>query len=247
MTPLDHVLFVTITLVSPLLDWLWLYPLLRRATAAGVQGARNRAYLVNMVTTWGLTAGVLALWADRGRPWAGLRLGLGTPLQSAAGLVLAAAYLGLALAQRRALLAQPDRLARVFARFGAIEPLLPHTSGERGGFALVSVTAGVCEEILFRGFVMWYVSVWTGPVLAVLISSILFGFAHLYLSPRDALRTGVAGLLFGLVVLAAGSLWPAILIHAAADLISGDLGYRSLGGGNAAASPTLRNVPLGLQ
>lgn len=230
LTPLDHVLVVATTLVSPLIDWLWLYPLLRRATAAGVQGARSRAYLYYLVTVWGLTAGVLALWANHGRPWAGLRLGLGTPLQSVIGLVLAAAYLGLGLAQRRALLAQPDRLARVFARFGAIVPLLPHTSGERGGFALVSVTAGVCEEILFRGFVMWYVSVWAGPVFAVLISSILFGFGHLYLSPRDAIRTGLVGLLFALVVLAAGSLWPAILIHAAADLLSGDLGYRALGG-----------------
>ena len=230
MTPLDHILFVAITLVLPLIDWLWLFPLLRRATAAGVPGARSRAYVAYLVSAWGLTAGLLALWVDRGRPWTGLRLGLGTPLQSAAGLALAATYLVLGWAQRRTLLAQPDRLARVFARLGAAKPLLPHTPGERGGFALVAVSAGICEEIVYRGFVLWYISVWTGPLLAVLISSILFGFGHLYLSPRDALRTGLAGLLFGLVVLAAGSLWPAIVIHAAADLIGGDLGYRALGG-----------------
>jgi len=230
---LDHALFVVIALVTPLVDWLWLYPRLKRALAAGVPGARSRFYLEGGLWSWGLTLCVLTLWASRGRPWAGLGLGLGTPLRLGIGLALAILYLVLMGRQRRALLARPDRLARLYRGMGAAQPLLPHTPGERKGFALVAITAGVCEEVLFRGFVMWYVGVWTGPVLAVVISSLLFGFAHQYLGVTHVLRTAIVGVIFALIVLAAGSLWPVILIHAAMDLVAGDLGYRALSGAPA--------------
>jgi hypothetical protein len=43
------------------------------------------------------------------------------------------------------------------------------------------------------------------------------------------IRTAVLGLVFALIVLAAGSLWPAMIAHALLDLHSGDVGYRALG------------------
>ena len=51
------------------------------------------------------------------------------------------------------------------------------------------------------------------------------------------LRTAVVGAVLALVVLAAGSLWPAILIHAAMDLISSDLGYRGLVRASTSSDP----------
>jgi membrane protease YdiL (CAAX protease family) len=107
--------------------------------------------------------------------------------------------------------------------------LLPRTPGERRGFAAVSITAGICEELLFRGFLMWYFAGW-GIVAAVVVSSLLFGFAHIYQGIQSVPRTGILGLVLCLIVVAAGSLWPAIIIHAAIDLNSGDLGYRALSG-----------------
>lgn len=226
---LDHVLLVVIAVVSPLVDWLWLYPLLKRATAASVPGARARFYLTAILTAWGLTICVIALWAARARPWAALGLGSGTPLRLTIGLALAALVIGLLWAQWRAILARPERLELVRRKLGTIAALMPHTPGERRGFTLVAITAGICEEVLFRGFVMWYVGVWTGPVLAAAISSALFGFAHIYLGVWHVPRTAIIGVAFALIVLATGSLWPAIIIHAAVDLHSGDLGFRALG------------------
>lgn len=224
----DHVLFAVIALASPLVDF-WLYPFLVRASAAGVPGARARAYLVNILTSWGFTACVIALWAVRERPWNALRLGFATPLRLGAGLALAAIVVVLLLVQRRALLARPDRLARLLGKMkmSNAEALLPHTRGERRGFAVVSITAGICEEVLFRGFVMWYFAGW-GIVAAVAVSSLFFGLGHIYLGVPHVLRTAIIGLVFAFIVLAAGSLWPAIIIHAAIDLNSGDLGFRAL-------------------
>lgn len=141
--------------------------------------------------------------------------------------------LTLMASQRRALLARPDRLERLRRSFGDGDRLLPRTPDERWGFAQIAITAGLCEEILYRGFVMWYLALWAGPILAVLLSSLLFGFAHLYLGPSHVLRTAIVGLIFALIVLASGSLWPVIVIHAVMDLVAGDLGYHALTGAPA--------------
>ena len=98
---------------------------------------------------------------------------------------------------------------------------------------LVALTAGVCEEILFRGYVTWYfLAFWPGTrislALAVIISSILFGFGHIYLGVRQVGTSAVGGVLFAAIVRVAGSLLPAMMLHAALDLNSFDLGYRAL-------------------
>jgi hypothetical protein len=229
---LDHILFAAIFVAWPLAEWLWYYPRSVRSVEAGVAGARARIYRNILVPEWGFTACVIGLWAARGRSWSALRLGFATPLRLAVGLALAAIVLGLLWVQRRALLARPDRLARLRGKMGQVEILLPRTPGERRGFAAVAITAGICEELLFRGFLMWYFAGW-GIVVAFAISSLLFGFAHIYQGIPSVPRTGILGLVLCLIVVAAGSLWPAIIIHAAIDLNSGDLGYRALTGARA--------------
>jgi membrane protease YdiL (CAAX protease family) len=229
---LDHLLFAAIFIVWPLAEWLWYYPRSVRSIEAGVPGARARIYRNILVPEWGFTACVIGLWAARGRPWSALRLGFVTPLRLAVGLAFAAIVLILLWVQRRALIARPDRLARLRGKLGQVEILLPRTPGERRGFALVSITAGICEELLFRGFLMWYFSGW-GIVAAVAVSSLFFGFAHIYQGMPSVPRTGIVGLVFALIVVATGSLWPAIIIHAAIDLNSGDLGFRALSGARA--------------
>jgi membrane protease YdiL (CAAX protease family) len=221
---------VVLVFVSPVLEWLWLYPRFMRATKAGTPGARPRYYLTGILMEWILVACVVALWASNARPWAMLGLGLGTPWRLAIGLALAALYLALAGRQRRAIIARPDGMElmrRQFAKGGA--ELVPRTPGERRVFGVLSITAGICEELLYRGFVMWYVGHWTGVAVAVVISSILFGFAHVYLGWPHVIRTTIVGVVFALIVIGTGSLWPAMIMHAAMDLLAGDLGFRALG------------------
>ncbi len=228
MSVLDHTLFVVICLASPLIDWLWLYPRLRRATAAGLPCARERGYVLTMLTSWGLTACVIALWLTFGRPFDYLRLGIGNPPRAAIGLALTAAYVVFAWMQRRAVLRQPDAAELVRRQLGRADALMPHTPREYLLFRMVAITAGICEEVLYRGFVMWYLTIWITIIPAALASSILFGFAHIYIGIPHVIRTMIVGAVFAVVVLGTGSLWPAIVLHAAIDLFSGDLVYRTL-------------------
>ncbi len=237
MSVLDHILLVAICLASPLIDWLWLYPRLRRATAAGVAGARERGYFFTLATAWGLTACVIALWLAFGRPFDFLRLGIGHPRWTAIGLALVALYVVFAWVQRRAILGHADVEQIVRRQLGRADALMPHTPREYRLFQFVAITAGICEEVLYRGFVLWYFTVWTALVPAAIISSVLFGLAHTYIGIPHVIRTMIVGGVFVLLVIGTGSIWPAVVLHAAIDLYSGDLGYRVLHAAQPSAEP----------
>jgi membrane protease YdiL (CAAX protease family) len=104
---------------------------------------------------------------------------------------------------------------------------VPVGSVEIAVFALVSATAGICEEILYRGWLVSFLgavsgSVWIGMVLA----ATLFGFGHAYQGKQGMVGTGILGLLFGAMFVLVRSLVPGEIIHAAIDLVNGILAGR---------------------
>ena len=99
--------------------------------------------------------------------------------------------------------------------------LFPATRVERRWWVLVGLTAGVCEEALFRGFLLHYLH--TSPwqlnlTLALLVSALIFGQQHLYQGAKGVIASAVLGALFGLLFLLSGSLLLPMLLHAALDL-----------------------------
>jgi membrane protease YdiL (CAAX protease family) len=107
--------------------------------------------------------------------------------------------------------------------------LFPRSSFELSLFIVLSLTAGICEEFLFRGFVMAALfraglATW----LVVLLSSAMFGVAHLYQGKGGSLGTGILGTLFALVRLAYRSLLPAMVWHAVLDIVAAVAGSRFL-------------------
>ncbi|MBN2243478.1 MAG: CPBP family intramembrane metalloprotease, partial [Acidobacteria bacterium] len=86
----------------------------------------------------------------------------------------------------------------------------------------LSLTAGFCEEVLYRGFLMWYAMTWLPGAAAVLVSAVLFGAAHLYLGwGVGVLRATIMGGVLGAAYLLTGTLWVPIVLHAAVDVTSG--------------------------
>ena len=230
----DHLLFA-ILLVLPIVEWRWTWPRLLKRLASGAPKVRARFYRSVILGQWLITLCLLAFWGWRGRPWPWLLLGPSTPLRLGGGLAAAVVVAGLLWWQKVAILKRDDAIARVRRQLESAAPILPHTCAENRMFRVVSVTAGVCEEVLFRGFLLWYLAVWTGPVAAVILSSLLFGLGHVYLGMVHVPKTTLAGLFMACLALASGSLWPAIVIHAAMDWNSGEIGYRIL------SSSELRN------
>ncbi len=94
--------------------------------------------------------------------------------------------------------------------------ILPVTKKEQKLWNYVSFTAGVTEEIIYRGFLLFAiaylspnVSIW----LVILLSSLLFGLAHTYQGALGVLRTTLIGVLFSILYIGLGSILPLIALH----------------------------------
>jgi uncharacterized protein len=100
--------------------------------------------------------------------------------------------------------------------------ILPQSPSERASFFALSATAGVCEEFLYRGFAMAALTRAGLPSWsAIVISSLLFGAAHLYQGRSGLAGTVLLGLLFAVARVALGSLIPVMAWHTAVDLVAG--------------------------
>lgn len=170
----DHVLFALL-LFLPVFEWKWSWPRYLARLAADPHNARGSHYRRLLIGEWIPTLAMLVVWAALHRPWSALRLTGDTPLRLLFGVACVLALIVLLVSQRRALLRRPDRHDRIRKALAYGEPLLPHTEPERRLFWAVSATAGICEEIIFRGFLTWYFLAWMGPVSAVILASLLFG------------------------------------------------------------------------
>lgn len=114
------------------------------------------------------------------------------------------------------------------------ERILPQSAVEFPPYFALAVTAGLCEEFLYRGFAMAALAhAGLGAWLVVLVSSILFGLAHSYQGRGGIVMTFVVGLVLGASRLAYNSLVPAIFWHSAVDVVAGVAGSRYLKRGAA--------------
>ena len=82
-----------------------------------------------------------------------------------------------------------------------------------------SLSAGFCEEFLFRGFLMGLIlRAGGGSRAQVLWSSLAFGLAHIMWGPVGMLFTVVLGASFAVVTLWRGNVWAAVAAHTLLDL-----------------------------
>jgi len=111
----------------------------------------------------------------------------------------------------------------------SLDFLLPRSGVEIAAFAALCVTAGVCEEIIFRGYFQKQIGAWIGNLwLGTLISSLLFAMAHGYQGP---LRMGIIALIgfsLGIVANLRRNLRPGMMTHAWFDFCQGVLFPRLL-------------------
>jgi membrane protease YdiL (CAAX protease family) len=200
-----------LAVVFPILD----YVLYRRLKTT------IQIYIWNILALWFLTA--CCVWTSRMSRLAlsdlGERPGNVFRTLVVSGIVVAIVLLlsGIQKAQKKK--ASPEQLEKALA---GVKRLLPKNSTERAIWVVVSITAGLCEEVLYRGWLLILFGAALGSVwLGLLISSILFGIAHAYQGRNAIFGTGVLGAIFGIVFIVSGSLIPGQLLHTAMDLNNG--------------------------
>jgi sodium transport system permease protein len=75
----------------------------------------------------------------------------------------------------------------------------------------VALSPAICEEVLFRGAILSGLRTAFSPLIAVLITGVLFGLMHLSVS--SILPTAMLGVAMGYIVVRSGSIYPAMLFH----------------------------------
>lgn len=84
---------------------------------------------------------------------------------------------------------------------------------------LISLLAGIGEEVLFRSVIQGALATHTGPVIALASASVLFGCAH-FVTPGYAVVTAAIGVYLGVLWLGSGNLLTPIVAHATYDFIA---------------------------
>lgn len=226
LVPADLVLVGLLVLGLPLRAWLAMSRL-RAAEPEEAARLRPRLWRRAITTQWLIAAGVLLQWVVTGRSFASLSLvpafGYG-----AGGVVLGLAIMAAMMQpQRRSLAASPEAVARLEERLAPVARLMPGSRAEWPRFVPLAITAGICEELLFRGFLLWvFAQVLPDWWQAAFAQAVVFGLAHAYQGVRGVFLTFAVGLFLTAVVWVSGSLWPAMLVHALLDLNSGDIAAR---------------------
>ena len=226
MSILDHliVLFIVVLLpVNQLLARGHFPEMLGFSTAQ-----RTRLYYRMVVVQWIGTLALVLAWRGHGRPFTDLGIVVAVDRRFWAAAALAVVSVTGFWLYYRWQLRDENRRRRLRDFADRLAPFLPRTRAALPAFDALAITAGICEEILYRGYFIWYASrfLGTGPLgsaTAVLVTSVVFALGHVYQGRRGMLLAFSAGLLHGALYVLAGSLWIAMALHVALDLMGGRL------------------------
>jgi len=201
-------------------------------------GARRSFYVRLLILEWGLAVLAFVVWlaapgVDAGQvglrwptDWPGPVTGLVVLLVVVFVVVSTRALRGGALLEAAEPARRPSHSPPAQGRHAepaahATLALLPRTRGERRLFTVVGVTAGVCEEWLYRGFFLAVVAALAGGLptgALVVVAAVAFGLAHAYQGAVGVVTTGVLGGVMAAVYLQTGSLLLPVVLHAVIDL-----------------------------
>lgn len=98
--------------------------------------------------------------------------------------------------------------------------LIPTNQKEHNWAVAISFTAGICEEIIFRGFTFWQLSQFLPIIPSILIVNLFFALSHFATKMKNMVFAFLFGILWSITFLWTGSLWLAMLMHIIIDLYS---------------------------
>lgn len=102
---------------------------------------------------------------------------------------------------------------------------LPKNRQELIWFNVLSVSAGICEEIIFRLFMFTFLLESTNLVVAFILQNLVFAITHIGSGIRNIVSVFILGLIFTTIYYFTENIWLAIILHAAIDIYMGFLGY----------------------
>jgi membrane protease YdiL (CAAX protease family) len=226
----DWAFIAVLAVAMPLVSALYTVPKLR-ALPANVQHAiRPRVYGQVMVSQWLFAACALHVVLLRDYAWGDIGLGQPDWTKFVRGLLLVLAIGVAVFYMRRKLMKQKDGAEQVREALQSVQWVLPRGLYQRRLWWAVSAHAGWGEELFYRGFLFALLSSMMPIAAAAVVSTVMFGLAHVYQGVRGIVLTGILGGVFMGLYLVSGSLVVPMLAHALYDIHAGELGYWAFAG-----------------
>ena len=241
---IDHILFLLFGLILPLNSVFRAQP---RLKTLGPWNTRMKIgfYMGNSLSLWALAIVVVLVWYFTGRSLSILGFRLPNPDSTNLSLAIALAFI---VAYGVYILTDMwSEKAKLKARkhLKKHTPFLPENTYELRHFSFVALSAGVCEEVLFRGFFITYLlslfgNSFSAQAAALLIPTIIFAVSHFYQGWKAVAKIALLSLAFGILFIISQSLLVPILLHTFVDLVSGYAGMKIV----QTDLPDDRNAPL---
>ena len=202
----------------------------KKRRAGGDKGARRRAYNHSLFLLIGTTLVLLTMWFLLKRRLAELGLSF---QPNAIGLAIAGLVflIILFLVWQVGQSSRDEKFRRALqdhlARSPGVAEFLPQSLTEYRRFKVLAISAGITEEIIFRGYLIFVFSFWLNPWLAGAAALVPFVLSHLYQEKlSELIKVALVGALLSAFYLLSGSLLASIVLHAALDLGSGAACWR---------------------
>lgn len=212
----------TILVLAVLGGWAFQAKILADQMRVAAHPNRVRCYLITMFVEW--LVFVLVVAGVR-RSGASVFLVLGDRWRSVRQLLrdigVGAGFWVVALT----LLWVFGRLLRIDKHGPNLQFIFPHGGAEIALWIVVSVTAGICEETIFRGYLQrQFMAMTQSATAGILLSAAAFGAGHAYQGFRMVILLSLFGAMFGILAHWRGSVRPGMIVHAWQDSLGGVVG-----------------------
>jgi uncharacterized protein len=102
----------------------------------------------------------------------------------------------------------------------ATQFLLPRGVGETALWIVLSITAGICEEAIYRGYLQkQFMALTRSATGGIVLSALIFAAAHSYQGFVRASLIGVVGAMSGVLAFWCRSVRPGMIAHALQDVL----------------------------
>jgi hypothetical protein len=222
----------------PLWDYFVATPKMRRSLEAGTFNPIH-AYARSFIVLWALVLLLAIDWWMVDRDPRALGLAVHMDLRFMLGCLVVAAVMVLFFWQFFRIRGFNDeRKRKIIEKNARVFEIAPSSLRQLLYFVGLSVTAGVTEELLCRGFLIWCLTAYMNVAIAAILSSIFFGLGHSYQGVSGIVKTGGVGFIMATLYIGSGTILLPMILHVFVDAHNGFLAY-SLKSGPTASTTSL--------
>lgn len=185
---------------------------------------KKSIYLANSFSLFVMALVIIVVWLLFKRPLAELGF---KPISNIEGWWwLALIFILLYIIDTVVAITSKENLKKNFDANNSKTPFMPTKRHELPLYFLMCFSAGVFEEIIFRGFLVTYFmfllsDIVSGEMWAVFLPALVFSVAHYYQGSKAVLKILILSVLFGYIFILSDSLLIVMLLHFLVDAVGG--------------------------